>query len=147
MFSTTRMFLAGLLFAFASPSLAQVKIYVAATAPDSVGARLAYALKEGIRRSASMSLADRKQDGALWVIFVTLDPDKSQGGSDRTIYSAVWTMQTFHDVPVTMYLSSTVGLCGSKRVQECADSLAAETDEQVSIVRSWVQSALEQEKK
>ncbi|MCC7068655.1 MAG: hypothetical protein IT523_09385 [Burkholderiales bacterium] len=131
-----------ILFLLSAPTFAQMKVFVAATTPDSVGSRLVYSIKEGIRRSAGMALTDRSQDSIIRVNIVTLDPDKNENSSRRTIYSVVWTAQTFHSTPVTMYLTNSVGLCGSNRVQECAEDLVADTDRQASTVRSWIQDIL-----
>lgn len=138
-------FTAGLsLLVVAGNALAQVKVYLDATARDMVGGRLAYSIKEGIRRSAAMKLVDREQDGFVRVNLVTLDPDKTGSSGIRTIYSVVWTTQTFHTTPVTMYLTNSVGICGSDRVSQCAESIVAKTDDQVSFVRAIVQSTLEE---
>ena len=131
-----------ILFLLSAPTFAQMKVFVAATAPDSVGSRLVYSIKEGIRRSAGMALTDRSQDSSIRVHIVTLDPDKNENSSRRTIYSVVWTTQTLHSTPVTMYLTNSVGLCGSSRVQECAEDLVSDTDQQASTVRSWIQDIL-----
>jgi len=120
-----------------------LKVSIAATADDLVGGRLVYAIKEGVRRSAGMQLVNRVQDGLIQVKIVTLDPDKDNKSGSRTIYSVVWTLQTFHNPPVTMYLTNSVGFCGSARVAQCADGLVADTDAQVSEVRGWIESAME----
>lgn len=124
--------------AVAFPVHAQVKVFVSSTAPDSVGNRLAYAVKEAIRRSSGMQLADREEDALISLSIVTLDPDKNYNESNRTIYSAVWTVQTFHSTPVSMYLTNSVGICGTGRVSQCADGLAADTDAKISSVRSLI---------
>ena len=126
---------------------AQIKIAIVSTVPDPVGERLVYANKEGIRRSSGMQVVDRVQDGLIRVNIVTLDPDKSDSSGNRTIYSVVWTAQTFHEIPVTMYLTNSVGICGSSRVSQCADGLIANTDEQATNVRGWIQGTLEKGKK
>jgi hypothetical protein len=143
-----RPFLAGLFFLCAVfPATAQVKVAVIPTTDDTVGNRLVFAIKESIRRSAGMQLVDRTQDGFIRMNIVTLDPDKSSGGGNRTIYSVVWTAQTFHRPSVTMYLTSSVGTCGTNRVSQCADGLVADTDEQASMVRGWVQDMIDKESK
>ena len=132
----------------AFPAAAQMSVYVGATAPDPVGTRLAYAIREGIRRSAAMTLVDREQDGFLSVRMVSLDPDRSDSpNGNRTIYSVVWTTKTFRDTPVTMYLTSSVGICGSNRVAQCAEALVADTDSQVSQVRGWIQDVADKSRK
>ena len=126
---------------------AQTQVWVDASAEDPVGRQLAFELREGIRRSAAMNLADRAQDGRIAVKLVTLDPDKSSGGGNRTIYSAVWTMQTFHQVPVEMFLANYVGLCGLQRTSSCAQGLVVITDEQVTDLRKMLKDASDSQRR
>lgn len=136
-----------LAFAMWTPTVfAQLRVYVIASADDTVGNRLVYAIKERIRRSAAMEYVDRPQDGIIGVEIVTLNPDRAED-SRRTIYSIVWTTKTFHDTPVTMFLTNSVGICGSSRIQECADDLVADTDKQVTKVRTWIQNAVDRSRK
>ena len=131
---------------FSAPALAQVKVHVSSTAPDSVGGRLVFGVKEAIRRSSGMTLAEREQDALISVRIVTLDPDTNNSSNGyRTIYSLVWTARTMHATPVDMYLSNSVGLCGSGRVAECAEELTADTDKYSTIVVGWIQDALRDE--
>lgn len=125
-------------------SFAQVPVFVASAAPDAVGSRLVYAIKEGIRRSASMQLVDRSQDGRFIVEFVSLDPQRATANAGyQTVYSVVLVGLTFHSVPVPMYLTNFVGTCGSGRVPECADGVVASVDEQVSALRAIIKSGSE----
>ena len=101
---------------------------------DGVGSRLAYAIKQNLLRSASLKLVTTKKPGTVSLLITTLDPNSN---GNFTVYSAVWTVQTFHVTPVTMYLNSVVGSCGSSVVQTCADQLVAQTDEKASMVASW----------
>lgn len=139
--------ISALFLGLSNPSLAQMSVYLGATADDSVGGRLVYAMKEKIRRSAGMTLVDRDQDGRIAVQIVTLDPDSSSGGGRRTIYSVVWLAKTFHETPIDMFLTNSVGLCGSNKVQECAEDLVADTDKQVTKVRTWIQNAVDRNRK
>ena len=133
--------LVSLLAVTAAPCFAQMKVYVGSTAEDSVGGRLVYAMKEKIRRSAGMILVDRDEDARIAVRVVTLDPDTAGGSGRRTIYSAVLTAQTFHNTPVDMFLTNYVGMCGTARIQECADDLVVVTDRYVTKVKTWIQNA------
>lgn len=127
---------------FSSSAFAQTKVALISTAPDSIGVRLVYALKEGIRKSAGMQLVDSSEDALITVRIVTIDPDDSST-QNRTIYSVVWTARTFHQTPVDMYLTNSVGTCGTNRVSQCADGLAAYTDAQATTVKGWLKAALE----
>jgi len=139
-------FVAILLLLTGQSAFAQAKVFIDATASDRVGSRLAYAIKEGIRRSAGMSLADREEDSLIGVSIVTLDPDRSDSGGNRTIYSVVWTARTLHSTPVTMYLTNSVGICGVNRVASCADGLVADTDAQATKVRGWIRNIVDRSK-
>jgi hypothetical protein len=123
---------------------AQIKVAVVDAADDMVGGRLVYAVKEGIRRSSGLVLADRVPDALIQVKIVTLDPDDNKG--IRTIYSVVWTAQTLNETPVDMYLTNNVGLCGTSRVPECADRLVAQTDVHATRVRGWILDVIEKVK-
>ena len=127
---------------FLSPShsvQAQMPVHIEATTPDSVGNRLVFAMREAIRRSSSMTLEDRAEDGFLLLKVVTLNPDES-ARSNRTIYSIVWISKTLHETPVQMYLTNSVGLCGTSRVQHCAEDIVAETDRQASFIRGLLRA-------
>ena len=129
---------------FASNANAQVSVWVNNSSDDAVGRQLAFELREGIRRSAAMELADRMQDGRLYIRLVTLDPDDE---GRRTVYSATLTMQTFHETPVEMYLTSLVGTCGRNRVAECSRGLMARVDEQATDLRRLLRDALDAERR
>lgn len=131
--------------AFGAQAQAGMPVYVQATAPDAVGNRLVYAIREGIRRSSAMRLVDREQDGFLSLRIVTLDPDESSSSSLRTVYSIVWITKTLHEPPVSMYLTNSVGVCGANMVLQCADNLVADTDNQATFVRGVLRSIAEGE--
>lgn len=103
-------------------------VEVVSTSDDSVGQRLVFAIKEGIRASRSMELTveDRPR---IRIDIVTLDPDRGDRGMS-TVYSIVWTF----DGPtqaLPSYLTTSVGTCGASRVRDCADGLVADTDRQI----------------
>lgn len=127
-------------------SSAQNAIWVSATADDSVGRQLVFELKEGIRRSAAMRLVDRSQDAQVFIHLVTMDPDRPSGGGNRTIYSVVWTVQSFHANPLEVFLTTQVGICGYQRASACAGGLVATTDEQVSDLRRALRDLLDSDR-
>ena len=131
-----------------SPTMAQeqparTSVYVQSTADDSIGRDLAYKIRETVRRSAGMTLADRANDARFILRLVTLDSDSKHSPGISTVYSAVYTMQTFHDSPVEMYLTSVVGTCGRSRVDSCARSITAEIDEQAINLRRMLKNMLD----
>lgn len=126
-------------------SAQQAGVYIDATSEDVVGKQLVFELREVIRRSASMTLADREQDARFILRLVTLDPDDGANARAMTVYSAVITMNTLHDTPIEMYLTNRVGTCGSRRTDSCAKRLAAALDEQAIAFRRLLRDALDQQ--
>lgn len=127
--------------ATSTSALAQTKIYVDGTSKeqDQVGRQLIFELREALRRSSGLSLADRSNDARIHVRFVTLDPDANTSSSGiHTVYSMVITFRTFHEFPVNAYLTSIVGTCGKNRTESCAKSLLTDIDEQVTSIRSAI---------
>lgn len=126
-------------FALVGPNTlnAQVpfKVYVSATADDSVGSRLAYAVREAIRRSAGLRYTNNRDEAAMAISIVTMNPDKNHRGENRTIYSLVLTVE-LSDIDIAALVSHSVGVCGSARVEECADEIVAEADEYMSSLPS-----------
>jgi|APHig6443717817_1056837.scaffolds.fasta_scaffold228022_2 hypothetical protein len=135
-------FTAILALALANSSLGKENrfpVSVAATANDIVGGRLAYKVKEEVRRSASMHLVDPDEAG-VHLVLVTL-PRDTNNPSFSTVYSAVWTLK--HDELFPSYLNSQVGYCGSDAVDSQAESLVAETDKIISDLKSLFKTALQ----
>jgi hypothetical protein len=112
-----------------------VPVYVTMSGDDSVGNRLAYAVREGVRKSSSMTLVDSYKDSRFVLSLVTLDPSREKDGYS-TVYSAVYTFRTFHDKPVRMYLNTIVGTCGSSKIDSCANGLIADLDRELSEYRA-----------
>jgi len=135
-------FLALLMCATASTAQAQTAVYIQSTAPDVVGRQLVFELREAVRRSTALSLAEREQDARIYARIVTLDPDNS-GRGNSTVYSAVITMQTFHETPVEMYLTNYVGSCGRLSVESCARSLLSGIDEEATNIRAMIRTMLD----
>ena|SRR5690606_5164319 len=135
-------FLALLMCATGSTAQAQTAVYIQSTAPDVVGRQLVFELREAVRRSAALSLAEREQDARIYARIVTLDPDNS-GRGNSTVYSAVITMQTFHETPVEMYLTNYVGSCGRLSVESCARSLLSGIDEEATNIRAMIRTMLD----
>jgi len=97
------------------------------TGDDNVGGRLVYELKEGIKKSESMSLSLIDELG-IRISIITINSDRNNPGN-KTIYSIAWLWNT-PGKPFPYYLTSTVGFCGSQRVSETAQGLVADTYEQ-----------------
>jgi hypothetical protein len=138
-----RCFLALSALVVSSQTLAQTPVYLQATSPDSVGRQLVFELREALRRSAGLSLAERNQDALFYMRLVTLDPNNGSTAGYSTVYSAVITFKTFHTPPVEMYLTNYVGTCGQSRIASCAQSLLAGIDEEAASVRAAIGELLD----
>lgn len=121
----------------APPSFAQanpVKIYVSSTSQDQLGKQLAFALRERIRSSGGYAEAYDSDSATVEIKSVTLDPDElsSQG---RTIYP--WTMLWNLTGKIRgLYVTSSVGICGRSKIDECAGGLFRDTGVQVDDMRA-----------
>lgn len=113
-----------------SATLAEAKMPVEInnTTPDTVGQRLVYALKEGIRTSSSLDITFDSSKPRLQVKVVTLDTDV-KGSGYSTTYSVV-ILWNNPDNFAPFYLTQYVGYCGTSRVVECANGLVANVSEQ-----------------
>lgn len=119
---------------FVTSASAQMLVHVTSSGVDPIGVRLAFAVREGIRRSAGMTLVDSRDDRLLGVHLVTMDPTKNDEGLN-TVYSLVWTLRTLDDRPVHIYLTSKIGACGATVIAECAESIVADTDKHATDYR------------
>ena len=122
------------------PAAAQTPVYLTATTPDPVGRQMVFELREALRRSAGLSLAERSNDARIYARVVTLDPNEGTSSGVSTIYSAVITFQTFHEPSIEMYLTSYVGNCGRQRV-------LAGIDEQATFVRGALRDMLDSQRR
>lgn len=123
---------------------AQTAVWVEATAPDMVGSRLVYAIKEGIRKSSGLRLVDRIEDSALRLHMTTLDPNQNQRNANySTAYAIAYTGRTLQTPPVDAFITQLIGTCGADVVDQCAQSVLARTDQQAEFLRSVFREVLE----
>jgi len=95
---------------------------------DIVGGRLAFAIKERIRKSESLQLS-YSQELRIVIILITLDQYKDQPGT-----SSCYSFTLCLDDPNQLfryYITSSVGYCGSSRVDEVAEGFVADTDKEI----------------
>ena len=120
------------IFAFAATANAQeeksyLPVYLFSQCDnDSVGQRIAYRVREGLRRSSSMKLADSYVESVIQMSLVCLDPSPGDNGTiSRYSYSITFlNRKGYYDYQLT----HGVGNCGTRRVDECADGLVADID-------------------
>jgi hypothetical protein len=107
------------------------------TAPDTVGSRLAYQVKENIQKSASMRLTYEKEV-RLQMFLVTLDPYANKPGAGiSTVYSVVYAWMNPQQ-PILMlgpiFMRQFVGTCGTSYLKECAEIITAKAYEQFEVM-------------
>lgn len=119
---------------------AQQKLTVMVThsGDDSVGQRLAFAVREAIRGSNGYELLTGPL-ATFRIQIVTLDPDKNRASSGlQTVAAITYTMRNTNSFIETnphtwypIYLSSSVMVSGSTRVEEQAKSVLADLEAQI----------------
>ena len=130
-----------LLFAFAMTANAQEKSYLpvhlfSQCDNDTVGQRVAYRVREGLRRSSSMKVADSYGDSVIQMSLVCLDPSAGDNGTvSRYSYSITFLNNKGH---YDYQLTHGVGNCGTRRVDECADGLVADIDSEVGKLKQRI---------
>lgn len=123
--------------AMAQPAKSYVPVHVyAQCANDRVGQRIAYKIREGLRQSSSMSVAENYVNSAVQMSLVCLDPSADDAGTiSRYSYSITFLN---HKGYYDYHLTHGVGTCGGRRVDECADGLVADIDDAVGRLRQRI---------
>lgn len=112
-------------------------IRVIDSADDMTGRTLVYRIKEEIRRSAGMRIAQGDENGIVMIIS-TLPKDRDHPNV-ATIYQVVWLLRV-PDAILSYYLDDTFGYCGSDVVDSSARNLVASTDGVISRLRDFLNS-------
>ena len=113
------------------PAQQKVAICFDHTGNDSVGSRLAYKVKEGIRRSAGLRLTN-KDDAKAIMHLGTIDLVDEHPGS-ATAFAYTLTFRSA-DGP-EIYIAGGVGKSGTNLVNESAEELVAFIDREVDFRR------------
>jgi hypothetical protein len=128
-------FVAVLLLATSSPAAESEKyfvpVYVSAQCDgDSVGERLIYKVREAIRRSASMQLADAYKDSIIQANIICSTPSDD----DKNVITRYSQSVTFINTKGTydFALTHAVGRCGASKIDSCAERLAASIDDAIT---------------
>ncbi len=102
---------------------------------DSVGQRIAYKIREGLRRSSSMKVADSYTESVVQMSLVCLSSSGDNSSVSRYSYSITFlNTKGYYDYQLT----HGVGYCGSQRVDECADGLVADIDSEVEKLKQRI---------
>jgi hypothetical protein len=132
----------GLLLSILAGGAHGQSIYVSAAVKDddAVGMRLAYQVREGIRRSSAMVLAAEEKASLMQLHLATLNVD---GDGQRTAYSVTWTVVNPSNVAGSkFYVTGGVRTCGAGSVDACAERLVAEADQHASFYMPVVRELL-----
>jgi hypothetical protein len=119
-------------------------VRVSSTADDNVGKRLVYAVQEGIEKSSSLHIT---YDSELSIGFsiVTLEGDRDHPGYFTT-YSVTWLWHNPEQL-LPYYLTSSVGTCGSDRVESCAHGLVADTHSEAEKIFKLIKAYADSQEK
>jgi hypothetical protein len=112
-------------------SVVKVPIEVDSLSDDSVGERLAFQLREKIRRSTGYILTSANEPHMTLVLRTT---DRDCLGKDKsTIYSIVWTFKK--DKDIHFYIDSAIGHVGNNVIEQAAEGIIARTDSIMELTR------------
>jgi hypothetical protein len=126
---------AGVAFCTAVGAQQPMAVTLRQNGADMVGGRLGYAVKEALRRSAGMRWVESPRDASVTVVLSTLAYDQNNA---MTVYGVAWLGYSPPSSPYDYHLDETVGFCGASRVNECADSIVAVTDQVVASFRKRI---------
>lgn len=102
---------------------------------DPVGSRFLYHIKEKIRTSSQFRLSYGGEERIK--LLVSTMPKYEDEPSITTVYSIVWVIPDKCD-NMDVILDMTLGYCGSKAVENAAESIVAHTDQLLStLVKLW----------
>ena len=124
--------------ASASPAISQVKVFVSGTAEDIVGRQLVTRIKERIALSPLFDLTYDRNQPAMNVSIVTINPDETRRLNNQTVYSLIISIQ-LKDTP-DILVNNWVGYCGSEKVDSCAQTVLSNLDASVDEVRELMAS-------
>lgn len=103
---------------------------------DTVGQHIAYKVREGIRRSISMTIADSYEDSAIPVGLICKDPSASDKGNISYFSYSIRLRNTkgYYDYHLTHGILN----CGANRVDQCADTLVAVIDNTIGELKKRI---------
>lgn len=107
--------------------VAKLPIFVKAQTPDPVGQRVAFLLRERLRRSAGFDLVPTAERAAMVLNVVSMESQAGNSGVEST-YSAVVTVADSGSFTGASYWTNMVGVCGASKAAECAETVAALLD-------------------
>jgi hypothetical protein len=108
----------------------KIPIEVNHTSDEQIGERLAYAVKERIRKSEALTLTS---EGTRFVLIIdAIDPDSDEAyRGARIVFSTTWLLRD-EQRNATVYIAASMGKVGAKVINDIADSIVAHTDKIVA---------------
>ena len=119
-------------FFISTVSAQQIPISVEHSGNDSVGKKLAYYFKDLVHSSSSLYIAtDEDSDKPkINVLIQTMERQRDGNLSNlNSIYSVIWLWKRHEEEALPIYLTSTIGYCGTNVVKGCAEGLIVDTAE------------------
>lgn len=117
---------------------AKIPVEIINESEDSVGSRLVFRLKDKLKESNTFRLTTTREK-RFQLHISTMDYDRDSPGNS-TIYSVVWTFGATKESPLPTYLTSTVGYCGSTRVDEIIETILAQTEKLNDDIRKGIEA-------
>ena len=105
----------------------KVAIEIVEQTTDQAGKRLTYRLRETIRKSHSLRLADDNEVPRLQILISTIDYDPQVAPGGATIYALIWFWKSSYDCP-PRYLYDNLGRSGSDHLDMAAENQIVITD-------------------
>jgi hypothetical protein len=99
-------------------------VEVIAHAPDTIGSRLVYNVKEIIRQSSGFRIAGQDENRVV-INIQTMEPPNGEYPSG-TIFGIAWYYYIKGGSPI--YMNHTLGWVGTQKVKEGAEFIVARTD-------------------
>ena len=134
----------GMVLLLPMPAIAQQQkfyVYVNATAQDGLGQQLIYELREKIGASSHLAEADSQEKSLFQLHVVTLDPGSPNPyGQQVTVYSVVLSGSQLDGSPGKLLLDQWVGTCGNQRISECASTIIASADNDMTPIVQTLRS-------
>jgi hypothetical protein len=119
--------------ALAAGAITLLKVSVTCSTDDSVGSRLCFAVKEKIRASRGFELVDDQTNGGTCVIHI-VSVDTGDNGNASAV-ATVYTVITSRPYPIEAYLTTVVHLIGTKRVEDIAEDVVADLEQDTDFLR------------
>lgn len=103
---------------------------------DTVGQHIAYKVREGIRRSSSMTVADSYEGSAIQVSLICKAPSANDRGNISYFSYSIRlrNIKSYYDY----HLTHGVVDCGANRVDQCADTLVAAIDNTIGELKGRI---------